>query len=963
MHDFTALRHDALIRALRQQVDGEVRFDAPSRALYSTDASLYQVEPLGVVVPRTPEALNTAVQIALELEIPLVPRGGGTSLSGQAVGPGVVIDCSKYLTKILDFDAVSRTVRVQPGVVLEQLNRFLEPHGLQFGPDVSTHNRACLGGMIGNNSAGARSIVYGKTGDHVRSLTTLLSAGPPVRCAVLPAGGWERLAEQGTVAGRLHHTLQKLVQAHAAEIRTRFPPLQRRVSGYDLLGLLERGATAGLLPVLIGSEGTLGVVTEAELAVVPKPKLRGLLVPHFDSLAAALDTLAVCLELQPSAVELLDDMLIRLARQQRSLAHKMAAVVGTPAALLMIEFSGADAAEVSYRLHELERKLARWPGVQTCVIALDPAERDPLWELRRAAVPLLYNLPGPRKPVAFVEDTAVPPSRLPKFAAAFRAILRAHGTDGAFYGHASVGCLHIRPLLDLHNVADVRTMRQITAEVTDLVRAFGGALSGEHGDGLARSEWNRTLYGPIIANVFEQIKRTFDPLNLFNPGKIVHAPPMTDQLRHAAGRPRQPVPTVFDYNRQDGFFASIEQCNGSGVCRKTQGGAMCPSYRATRDERDSTRGRANALRHALTHGTGDLGQRWLFDVMDLCLSCKACQTECPSNVDVSKLKSEFLHAYYRTRPRPPSHYLLANVQQLFRIGAEFAPLANWAASQPVLRWLLDKAAGIDQRRSLPPLHRDHLRRWFARRPRRGTGPRVLLFDDCFTTFNEPSVGQAAVRVLESAGYRVELVNGVCCGRPHISKGFLREARQLAAAALPALAKRVADGTPIVGLEPSCGLTLADEWPELVPGPAARQVAQAVHLADGWLADQVRRGQCHLPLERTPGRWLLHPHCHQRARVGGNGSLVALQLIPGAQVQMLDAGCCGMAGAFGYESQHYDLSVQIAGQQLVPAVSAEPDAEVVAPGTSCRQQLRDLTNRTARHPLEVLAAALPRDKPG
>ncbi|MDY3551587.1 FAD-linked oxidase C-terminal domain-containing protein [Gemmata sp. JC717] len=962
--DFATARRDSLVRYLRRHVSGEVRFDDTSRHLYSTDASHYQVRPLGVVLPRTIEDLTVTVQIAAELNVPITARGGGTSLSGQSIGPGIVIDCSKHLNAIGELDVSGRRVRVQPGVVLDHLNRALAPHGLIFGPDVATASRATLGGMIGNNSAGARSVVYRQTVDHVRSLTAVLADGTRTEFGPLSELEHERKMELRTLEGEAYRTADRVVRGCANEIRARTPDIVRKVSGYNLAALVEEPRS--MVPLLVGSEGTLAVTAEAELALVPRPKHRGLLVPQFASLGAALDALQACLELGPSAVELMDRMLIDLAREQRSLKDTMAAVRGRPEALLMVEFSGDDASDVSYRVHELQRRLSGCAGLTAVVPALDPGVRDPLWALRSSAVPLLYGMPGDAKPVTFCEDTAVRPERLPEFAARFREIFHRHGTDGAFYGHASVGCLHIRPVLNIHEASGLAAMRKIMEDVTDLVLEFGGSLSGEHGDGLVRSEWNRKMFGPVVYDAFRQIKRGFDPGNVLNPGKIVDAPAMEESMRVPPGKvPASDAPTVLDFSKQGGFFRSVELCNGAGVCRKTQGGAMCPSYRATKDEQDTTRARANALRLALTSDPprsrhAPIGQRWVLDVMDLCLSCKACKSECPSNVDLAKLKAEFLQAYYARRPRPLGHLLVKHVHRLSPLAARFAGLNNWLARRPLVRRAVEDLAGIDRRRSLPEWHRDHFRKWFARRTEHGkrgrvTRPdrRVVLLDDCFTTYQEPHIGRAAVTVLERAGYAVELA-GVCCGRAMISKGFLTEARALARDGIARLDQFAAKGVPILGLEPSCVLSLADEWPELVPGAAAKRVAGAAEMADAWLARQARDNGLELAAPAFAGEALLHPHCHQKALVGSKGTQDALRLIHGLNLTTLDAGCCGMAGAFGYEKQHYDISVKIANLELVPALDANPDAVVVATGTSCRHQIRDLTGRIARHPLEVLA---------
>jgi FAD/FMN-containing dehydrogenase/Fe-S oxidoreductase len=1002
--DFAAERRDALARHLRAHTGAEVRFDDTARRLYATDASHYQVRPLGVAIPRTPDDLTAAVQIAADLGVPITARGGGTSLSGQSIGPGLVLDCSKYLNAIGEVDISGRRVRVQPGVVLDHLNRELARFGLAFGPDVATASRATLGGMIGNNSAGARSVVYGQTVDHVRSVAAVLSDGTTAEFGPLTATEYERKLELRTREGDAYRAADAAVRENAAEIERRTPKIVRKVSGYNLLGLLpgvrgeppaatRNGDPAGrfpaprpsppapsLVPLLVGSEGTLAVVAGAELGLVPRPKHRGLLVPQFDSLGAALDALAVSLELGPSAVELMDRMLIDLARRQRGLKDTMAAVRGRPEALLMVEFSSDDPSDVSYRVHELQRRLGPAVGLVASVPALDPATRDPLWALRGSAVPLLFGMPGDRKPVTFVEDCAVAPGKLPEFAARFREIFHRHGTDGAFYGHASVGCLHIRPVLNLHDPNDVAAMRRIMEDVTDLVLEFGGSLSGEHGDGLVRSEWNRKMFGPVVYEAFRRVKRGFDPENVLNPGKIVDAPAMEENWRVPPGPLPPDPPTVLDYSKQGGFFRSVELCNGAGVCRKTQGGAMCPSYRATRDEMDSTRARANALRITMAEGSlgrdakrsgeGALGRRWVHDVMDLCLSCKACKSECPSNVDLAKLKAEFLQAYYATRPRPLGHLLVKNVHRLGPLAARFAGVNNWLARRPLVRRLVEGVAGIDRRRSLPGWHRDHFRKWFIRRMRQGNGPAgagtphpsrsVVLLDDCFTTFQEPHIGRAAVTVLGRAGVSVELA-GVCCGRAMISKGFLTAARDLARDGIAKLDRFAAAGVPILGLEPSCILTLADEWPELVPGPAARRVAAAAEMADAWLARHARDTGLSLQ-PAAAGRVLFHGHCHQKALVGVGGSVDALKLVPGLDVTVLDAGCCGMAGAFGYEKEHYDVSVTIANLALVPAVTADPAATVVATGTSCRHQIRDLTGRAALHPLEVLGGTMPESRP-
>ena len=985
--DFTEQKRETLARHLRKHVQGEVRFDTTSRKLYSTDASIYRIEPLGVVIPRTAEDVHATIQVAIEMHVPITPRGGGTSLSGQSIGPGIVLDCSKYLHNILAVDKEARSVRIQPGVVLDQLNRHLAKYDMQFGPEVATASRANLCGMIGNNSAGSRSIVYGKVIDHVKRLNVVLSDGTRTTFEPKSPAQWEAAASARTFEGSLYRQTREIVHDNAAEIQRRFPRIVRRVSGYNL-DVLETGlnnpsplplypapgrgetgngrslAPVGLHQLVVGGEGTLAIITEAELNIIPRPAARGLLIPHFSSLAAAMDSVATCLEFKPSAVELMDQMLLDLARGNFSMKDTMAPIQGRPAALFMVEFVGDEEAEIADRMQKLARRLQGAAGVTAVVPVMDPALRNPMWNMRSAAMPLLFGIKGDRKPVTFIEDTAVDPKYLPEFIDRFQKVLFAHGTSGAFYGHASVGCLHIRPLLDLKNAEDVVTMRRITEDITDLVLEFGGSLSGEHGDGLARSEWNRKMFGDTVYQAFRKVKQAFDPNNVFNPGKIVDAQTMTENLRYGDGYAPQNPPVLFDYGKQEGFVRAIEMCNGAGVCRRRQGGTMCPSFRATLDEKDSTRGRANALRLALAgdNPLSAMRQKWVYDVLDLCLMCKACKSECPSNVDMAKLKAEFLNFYYEERPRPLGQRLMANVHLLNRMGAPFAAIVNRVQDSRLFRWFLEMSAGVDRRRSLPPLHSHHFRRWFAKRPKAESrwplaDSRVILLDDCFNTFNEPEVGEAAVRVLEAAGCQVELAGLTCCARPLISKGFLNEARQLIQAQAPALAARIADGTPILGMEPSCILTLADEWPELAPSPDTQRIAKAAELADGWLAKKAKAGTLHLPLKNCEQSCVLHGHCHQKALVGTGGTAAALRLVPGLKVEVLETGCCGMAGSFGFEKEHYDLSVTIANLDVLPALKAKPDATVIAPGTSCRHQIKDLAERKAWHPLEVIAQSL------
>ncbi len=959
-------RRSALARHLRQHIRGEVHDDSTTRKLYSTDASIYQMLPMVVVVPRSVVDLQTTVQIAQEHGIPIVARGGGTSLSGQTVGTGIILDTSKYLNQILAIDPKRKRATVQPGVILDQLNRALAQHGLQFGPDVSTANRATIGGMIGNNSAGSHSIVYGKTINHVLSLNLILSDGSPFKTEVVPINQKPPLGHTSPLAGDIYSLFRNELPALRPMIEARYPKILRRVSGYNLDAMQadsDRGVI-DLAKLIVGSEGTLALVTEAELNCVSLPMHKGLLIPHFNSIQAALEVVNDILMHEPSAVELMDQMILDLARDNLALRERMQAIVGRPAALLMIEFAGDDHSDVLNRLDRLEHQLQRQPGVTALVKAVESKDREPLWRLRESGLPLLMGLPGDRKPVSFVEDTAVAPKKMPEFVAAFAKIIEKHGTVGAIYGHASVGCLHIRPVLNMKSAKDVAAMRSISEEVVELVMAFGGSLSGEHGDGLARSEWNRRLFGDELYAFMQKIKRTCDPRCIFNPGKIVDAPPMTENLRIDPKYQAFEPASRFHFDDVGGFARSVELCSGTGVCRKTQSGVMCPSYRATRNEADSTRGRANALRWAMTSPfpEHDLRSDWLQNVLRLCLSCKACKSECPSNVDMARLKAEVDHLYYQTHSRPLVHHLIKRLPTLLHVGSWLSPIVNTMSDLRLSRWLLEKLVGIDRRRSLPPLARLSFTRWHQQhraRKQDASQNKAVILADCFTNYQEPWIPIALVQILQKIGVHTEIWQGHCCGRPLISNGLLVEAQRWVKEQAPLLAKQVEPGQPLLVLEPGCWSAIADDWPSLWPGQATKYLAKHTLLAEkafGTLYEQPMRQVPWQPLHESV---VLHAHCHQKALAEEKYSLELLKHIPELEARSLESGCCGMAGLFGYEKAHFDLSWQIAQQSLDAELSRQPTAIVAATGTSCRHQVQDVFNRPSYHPIQILARQLPR----
>jgi FAD/FMN-containing dehydrogenase/Fe-S oxidoreductase len=949
---------------LKKRIEGEVRFDRYTRLLYSTDASIYEIEPVGVVMPRHKGDVQAVIETANRHDVAILPRGGGTSLAGQAVGHAVVLDFSKYMSRVLEVNREELWCRVEPGLVQDELNAHVRPMELQFGPDTSTSNRATLGGMIGNNSAGAHSLTYGKTLDHVLELTAYLSDGAEVVFEDLSLEALAKKASGNGAEGLVYREIRSLAEKNREEILRRYPKIMRRVSGYNLDEFVKP-QPFNLSRMIVGSEGTLACVVEAKMRLVPKPKWTALDVIHFHDDLEALEACQAVLETAPYALESTDKMILDLARGNIVQSKRLGFVQGSPSSLLMVEYAGETEEEVKAQVEALERlRQARGIGYAAS-LAFKPEEVRAIWGVRKAGLGLLLGTKGDKKPIAFVEDTAVAPAKLPEFIRRFREIVAGHDAIAGYYGHCSVGCMHIRPLINLKQESEVKKMVSIANQISDLVLEFEGALSGEHGDGLARSHFNEKLYGPVVYGAFRDIKRAFDPKNLMNPGKIVDAPAMTESLRIGPSYKTWQPQTILDFDGQGGFAAAVEMCSGMAECRKKLDGTMCPSYMATLDEEHSTRGRANALRAVLSGRVPKeefTGKR-LYEVLDLCLECKACKAECPSNVDMAKLKYEFLHHYYKANGLPLRNRIFGRIEQLNRVGSWWAPLSNWLAGSAANRWLLERLAGIDRRRPLPRFAGEPFTEWFRYRPKPdGTGKgEVVLFYDTFNNFNTPSVAISATRLLERAGYRVKLADKKCCGRPLISKGMLEEARDNAAWNVHRLASDAGNGVAIVGLEPSCLLTLRDEYPELVRTQTARKVAERSFLLEEFLLAERDAGRLSLEFSANGRKALLHGHCHQKALVG-MAPTVALLKWAGFQVTEVESGCCGMAGSFGFEKEHYDVSLAAANRRLVPAVNAAaPEDEVVASGISCRQQIEHLTGRRAKHPAELLWECIAQQK--
>ena len=955
-----------LERALRGSIAGEVRFDRVSRALYSTDASVYQIEPLGVVVARTREDVVQTVRLCDQYQCPLTLRGGGTSQAGQAVGAGLILDTSKHLNRLLEVDPGRRIARVEPGLVLDELNAQLKPHGLRFAPDISTASRATVGGMMANNSAGARSVLYGITLHHVLEQQVVLADGTLAHFRDLSPAELDEACGGESLAARGYRAVRRLAAGCGDEIERRYPKLLRRVGGYNLNEFTRTDRPFNLTRLMIGSEGTLGVILEATINLVPLPRAKAVMAIEFASLLEALEAAPLILRHRPSAVEVMDKFILDFTRQNAELDRKRRTFIeGDPGALLCVEFYADEAGDLPPRLEALERDLRTSGYGYRYFHALDLAAQARIWSVREAGLGLSMAMKDDNKSLSFVEDTAVAPERLRDFIERFLEIVRRHGTTAGVYAHASVGCLHVRPVVNLKTEAGLRTFESLANEVSDLVLEFGGALSGEHGDGLVRSPFMRKMFGPVLYDAFREIKRTFDPRGILNPGKIVDAPPLTSNLRYTPAYRARTPDTWFDYSAWGGMSGAVEMCSGLGACRKTLEGTMCPSYMVTREEAHSTRGRANTLRLVMAgrldeSGLGDEGVR---EVLDLCLECRACKAECPVGVDVARFKSEFLADYWTRHGTPLRARALGGIHQLSQWASRAPGLSNALLGSGLARRVNEHVLGIDRRRTLP--------RWAPRTltsqwpssispgPRRG--PAVLLFNDTFTNYYHPEIGLAAADVLDAAGVAVSLAPNVCCGRPLISQGLLKQARVHAAENTRLLHAQVSAGHPLLFLEPSCLSALREDAPALLRGDdqrKAREVADACLLFEEYIERSLADGRITLPLQNGPSHVMLHGHCHQKSMGALPPAKALLERIPGTQVTDLDAGCCGMAGSFGYAREHFEVSRQIGERKLLPAARALNAGQVlVAAGTSCRQQVADFTGVRALHPAELLRSLL------
>ena len=963
----------ALAARLARELEGEVLFDAASRGRYSTDASIYQIEPIGVALPKTEADIARIIAIAADAGVPVLPRGAGTSQCGQTVGRALVVDVSKHLNRVLAFEPEARRVTVEPGMVLDELNAFLAPHGLFFPVDVSTANRATIGGMTGNNSCGAHSVRYGLMRRNVAAIDGILASGEAVHFGELPA---DSDAIEGPPRYReLAKRMVALGTREAGEMERRFPKVHRRIGGYNIDSLAPppegTNAPRNMAHLLVGSEGTLAFSTRIHLHLAPLPRHRVLGICHFPTFPAAMQATRPLMELAPSAVELVDRTMIDLARRIplfRATVEKV--VQGRPSALLIVEFAGDDeAAQLRdlNRLHALMGDLGYPGGV---VEARDAQFQKEVWEVRKAGLNIMMSMKGDGKPISFIEDCAVPLEHLADYTERLTQVFAKHGTTGTWYAHASEGCLHVRPILNMKDGADVRKMRAIAEEAFAMVREYKGSHSGEHGDGIVRSEFHAPMFGGRMVANFEEVKDAFDPRGLFNPGKIVRPPKMDDRslFRYRPDYGTAEPDCALDWSEAGGFAAAVEMCNNNGACRKRDAAVMCPSYRATGDEVHSTRGRANTLRLALSGQLGGLAQTALasdavIQALGLCVGCKGCRRECPTGVDMARMKIEVLYHRHRRHGLAVRDRLVAFLPRYAPTVSRLAMLANLRDRVPGLAALSEKLLGLSRWRPLP--------RWSARPFRPAAvagpleGPEVVLLADTFNTYFEPDNLEAAHVVLTAAGVRVHSVAAadgprpLCCGRTFLSVGLIDEARAEARRMIDALAPYVEHGMPIIGLEPACLLTLRDEFAALLPGAETQALAGRAVLFEEYLAGRHAAGDLDLDLGPVPwARALVHGHCHQKAFDTMGAVEVALGLVPGLAVETVPSSCCGLAGAFGYEAENYGVSMDMGELSLLPAVrAADADTVIAADGTSCRGQIKHGAGREALHVARILKAAL------
>lgn len=960
------------LKNLKAQLEGELHYDNMMKALYATDASVYRELPLAVSLPKTTNDVKLLIEFAKKNNVSLIPRAAGTSLAGQCVGNGIVVDVSKYFNNILEINANESWVRVQPGVVRDELNLFLKPYGLYFGPNTSTSNRCMIGGMVGNNSSGSTSIIYGSTRDHVIELKTVLSDGSEVVFNSQSIEEFNEKALNNSFEGLLYQQIDKELSNDEVqeEIVRNFPKktIARRNTGYAIDALLEsnmfteNSKNFNFCELLCGSEGTLAFTTEIKLGLVPLPKSNVVIVAaHFESIQESLMANIIAMKENPTACELMDKTILDCTNDNIEQQKNRFFVEGDPKAILIIEFRGSTLNEAKSKASQLIEKIKE-VQLGYAFPKIIGEKTESVWSLRKAGLGLLANIPGDKKAVACIEDTAVTVEDLPEYIEAFTALMKTYKQKAVYYAHAGAGELHLRPILNLKKSSDVKLFREISEASAKLIKSYQGSLSGEHGDGRVRAEFIPLVLGQKNYELFQRIKQTWDPNNVFNPGKIVNPIPMDEDLRYKQDVVEQKIDTVFNFEDTGGILKTIEKCNGSGDCRKLNfaGGTMCPSYRATLDEKDTTRGRANILREFLTQNTKEnpFDHSEIKEAMDLCISCKGCKSECPSNIDMASLKAEFQYQYYKNKSRSLRDRIIANNAKLNRVASNFYKIHNFLIKKSWFKIGL----GIAKNRSLPRLEKQTFYNWFKTIKQNESNRKVYLFCDEYTNYYDVEIGKKAILLLIKLGYEVKIINHKESGRAYISKGFLDEAKTIANANVKLFKDLISDSIPLIGIEPSAILSFRDEYINLVDKSLreeATKLSESVFLIDEFLSNEIDKNHITSNAFSLESKTiLLHGHCHQKALSSTSFTKRILSLPLNYKISEIQSGCCGMAGSFGYEKEHYELSQKIGNQVLFPEIrKAKSKSELVANGTSCRHQIFDGVNRTPKHSIEILYEAL------
>ncbi|MEM7370316.1 MAG: FAD-linked oxidase C-terminal domain-containing protein [Bacteroidota bacterium] len=944
------------IEQLKQQITGDVLSDDASLGMYSTDASVYQIRPIVIVLPKDESDVMTALKLAGTFGITVLPRGGGTSLAGQTVGNSMILDFSKYMHAVLELNVEEKWVRVQPGRVRDELNAYLAAHGLHFAPDPATSSRANVGGMVGNNSSGTKSILYGKTVDHVLEAKVALADGTVLHLRELDKQAFDVIATQRDRQGGIYSRFREIIEENRTEIEARYPKVMRRVGGYNLDEFIYTDSW-NLSKLITGSEGTLAVTLELTLHLEPLPLHKSVCVVHFAKLNEAIRAVTPMLAYRPSAIEILDETVVNLSRENLTTQRSSHFIEGNPAAILIVEFYGDTTEDVMDRPRRMIQELKDLGMGYAYPLFPEGPKYEDVWIIRKKGLGLMLGIKGEKKPLAFIEDAGIPTDVLPEYIERVLQVCKDNETEAAMYAHASVGVIHVRPILDLRQAIDIKRFKAIAEQTFKLVQEYGGSWSGEHGDGLVRSYFNQEFFGDQLYQAFKQVKQLFDPENRMNPGKIVDSPPIDQHLRYGAAYQDQKVETVFQFRKDESFGASVHMCTGVGECRKMLGGTMCPSFKATRQEEHSTRGRANALRLAMSGQLGDNGltSERLQEALDLCLSCKACKSECPSNVDMAKLKSEVRQQYIREHGLSWRDRLIRDSSRVAkRFAGRLSPVVNRVQRSKLFRLSLEKLAGFDQRRILPEYAKESFASWYQREYTAPSDPihTVALFADTYLNYHEPHIGKAALRLLTDCGYAVELANVGCCQRPKISHGLLEDAKRAGTTTAVGLDHFLQRNIPVLVCEPSCASALIDDLPDLLDDEdLARRLQTLVLPIEQFLVQEQARDRIRVSWTSEAKQILVHGHCHQKAIFGTqfmNGILGQA-----TEVEEIPSGCCGMAGAFGYEKEHFDLSSTIGEQVLLPAVRNANGAEIVACGFSCRHQIAHFTDKRARHWVELV----------